>query len=52
MAGASSGVSRLARSGKKLPTRAKAKKILREGKIGGKSITGKQRRFFGHASKR
>ena len=29
-------------------TKAKAKKILRDGEIGGKKLTKKQRGFFGH----
>ena len=29
-------------------TKAKAKKILRDGEIGGKKLTARQKRFFGH----
>jgi len=32
---------------KKGPTRAKAKEMLKDGKIGGKKITPKQKRYFG-----
>lgn len=50
MAGPSSGVRRLAES--KKPTKSKARKILKEGMVRGKALTGKQKRFFGHASNR
>jgi len=36
---------------RKGPSPAKAKKILREGKVDGKRLTQRQRRFFGAKSK-
>ena len=33
------------------PSPAKARKILHDGKVHGKPLTDKQRRFFGHKSK-